>query len=252
MAVIHQRPETSAETGGDLPILGEAVPRVLIVEDEEKTLISVAENLRSEGWKVNTAVDGKEALRRLDSDSFDLVVLDWLLPGCDGLEVLRHVRNRRCGIPVLMLTARSTIDDRVRGLDNGADDYMVKPFALAELVARCRTLLRRPILGTGRFLQCGDLQVDTKMRLAVRAGQVIALTNREVDILEYLMCRQGQVVTREMLERDIWKQPRRFTSLDNVIDVQMTRLRHKVDSPFNEKLIQTLRGIGYCIGRATL
>ena len=141
------------------------------------------------------------------------------------------------------------LTDRLLGLDNGADDYLPKPFAFAELIARCRALLRRPNWAAGRNLQCGDLQLDTRARIAVRSGQEIRLTPREVDVLEYLMRNQGQTVTREMLERDVWKQVHRMTSLDNVIDVQMMRLRKKVDFPGVDRLIHTQRGIGYKMER---
>jgi two-component system copper resistance phosphate regulon response regulator CusR len=223
-------------------------PRVLVVEDELKTRDSLAEGLRLESWTVHTAATGGEALTLLNNDSFDLIVLDWMLPDRDGIEVLQHVRAQGQHTPVLMLTARSALNDRVIGLDSGADDYVAKPFAFAELLARCRALLRRPMWTTGRLLRCGDLQLDTRARVAVRAGQEIPLTPREVDVLEYLMRYQGQIVTREMLERDVWKQTHRMTSLDNVIDVQIMRLRRKVDGEGAERLIHTLRGIGYQLG----
>jgi DNA-binding response OmpR family regulator len=181
----------------------------------------------------------------LDRDRFDLVVLDWMLPDRDGLDVLKSMRGRGARTPVLMLTARGALADRVAGLDAGADDYLGKPFAFAELLARCRALLRRPLSSSDRHLRCGDLQLDTRARVAVRAGNKIPLSPREVDVLEYLMRHQGQIVTREMLERDVWKQNQRMTSLDNVIDVQIMRLRRKVDLEGSERLIQTLRGIGY-------
>lgn len=224
-------------------------PRVLVVEDEEKTRASLAEGLRLEGWDVTTADNGRDAMRLLDGGEFDLVILDWMLPDYDGLEVLRHLRGRGGNTPVLMLTARAMLDDRVVGLESGADDYLPKPFAFAELLARCRALLRRPMWRTGRLLSCEDLQLDTRARVAVRAGQEIPLSPREVDVLEYLMRYQGQIVTREMLERDVWKQPHRLTSLDNVIDVQMMRLRRKVDGEGAERLIHTLRGVGYRLGK---
>lgn len=223
-------------------------PRVLLVEDEDKTRDSIAEGLRLEGWNVTGASSGQEAIKLIDQEPFDLMVLDWMLPDRDGIEVLQHVRGRGQPSPVLMLTARSTLNDRVVGLDSGADDYLAKPFAFAELLARCRALLRRPAWTTGRLLGCGDLQLDTRARVAVRAGQEIALTPREVDVLEYLLRNQGQTVTREMLERDVWKQTHRMTSLDNVIDVQIMRLRRKVDVDGAERLIHTLRGIGYQLG----
>jgi two-component system copper resistance phosphate regulon response regulator CusR len=224
-------------------------PRVLIVEDERKTRESVAEGLHLESWTVATAATGREAIGQLEAEAFDLIILDRMLPDGDGLFVLQHLRDRGRPTPVLLLTARGGLDDRVAGLEGGADDYLAKPFAFAELVARCRALLRRPVLSTGQFLHCGDLQLDTRARLAVRAGKDIPLTPREVDILEYLLRYQGQIVTREMLERDVWKQTRRMTSLDNVIDVQMMRLRKKIDGDGRDRLIDTLRGIGYRMGK---
>jgi DNA-binding response OmpR family regulator len=220
-------------------------PQVLIIEDEEKTRASLAEGLELEGWAVTWVGGGDEAVQLLDRRAFDLVILDWMLPGQSGMEVLRHVRSRGNQTPVLMLTVRESVADRVAGLEAGADDYLTKPFAFAELLARSRALLRRPVLSTGHFLRCGDLQLDTRARVALRAGREIPLTPREVDILEYLLRYQGQVVTREMLERDVWKQTRRFTSLNNVIDVQIMRLRRKVDGGHMERLIHTLRGVGY-------
>ncbi len=201
-----------------------------------------------EDWRVTTAVSGDEALAALEKSTFDLLVLDWMLPGRDGMEVLRYIRARGNHVPVLLLTARAALDDRVAGLEGGADDYLPKPFAFAELLARCRALLRRPVLSSGPSLSCGDLLLDTRTRSAKRAGQEIALTPREVDILEYLMRFQGQNVSREMLESDVWKQTRRYTSLDNVIDVQMMRLRRKIDVEGAEPLIHTVRGIGYRLG----
>ena len=223
-------------------------PRVLVVEDEQKTRDSVAEGMRLENWITATAGTGEEAIEQLRRESFDLVVLDWMLPDRDGIEVLKQLRGTGQHIPVLMLTARGTLNDRVVGLDSGADDYLPKPFAFAELLARCRALMRRPAGTADRMLRCGDLQLDTRARVAVRAGQEIQLTPREVDVLEYLLRYQGQIVTREMLERDVWKQTHRMTSLDNVIDVQMMRLRRKVDVEGAERLIQTLRGVGYQLG----
>ncbi len=224
-------------------------PKILIVEDEEKTRDSLMEGFQLDGWAVTGAATGDEALAVLTGAAFDLIVLDWMLPGRDGIGVLQSLRSRGVQTPALMLTARDSVGDRVTGLESGADDYLAKPFAFAELLARSRALLRRPLLATGRFLGCEDLQVDTRARVAVRAGVEIALTPREVDVLEYLLRHQGQIVTREMLERDVWKQTHRFTSLDNVIDVQMMRLRRKVDGDGAGKLIHTLRGLGYRLGK---
>ena len=226
-----------------------ATPRVLIVEDEIKTRESLAEGLQIESWLVTAAESGRAAIQNLDATAFDLVVLDRMLPDGDGLSVLRHLRERGIQTPVLLLSARNSLDDRVEGLERGADDYLAKPFAFAELAARCRALLRRPVLSSGRFLQYDDLQLDTRSRTAVRAGEAIALTPREVDILEYLLRYQEQIVTREMLEQDVWKQTHRMTSLDNVLDVQMMRLRRKVDGEGRERIIHTLRGVGYRLGK---
>ncbi|MEO7597788.1 MAG: response regulator transcription factor [Opitutus sp.] len=225
-------------------------PHVLIVEDEIKMRTSVAEGFSLERWSVTTAEDGETALRLIDAQAFDLVVLDWMLPGLDGIAVLRHVRARGTHTPVLMLTVRDAVGDRVAGLEGGADDYLTKPFAFAELLARSRALLRRPVLSAGSHLSCEDLRLDPRARVAFRDADEIPLTPREADILEYLIRYQGQVVTREMLERDVWKQTRRFTSLNNVIDVQIMRLRRKLDGGSRAQLLHTFRGVGYLLGKA--
>lgn len=219
-----------------------------MVEDERKTRESLVEGLRLETWTVTAAATGDDATAFLERESFDLVVLDWMLPDRDGLDVLRFLRASGRHAPVLMLTARGELPDRVAGLEGGADDYLAKPFAFAELIARCRALLRRPALGAVNLLSCGDLRLDTRARVASRAGVEIPLTPREADMLEYLLRHQNQIVSREMLERDVWKLTHRFTSLDNVIDVQMMRLRRKIDGDGAEKLIHTLRGLGYRLG----
>lgn len=225
-----------------------SIPHILVVEDEEKMRSSVVEGLMMEGWRISTAAEGTDAMAQIDRKAFDLLILDWMLPGHDGLEVLNHLRTRGIHTPVLMLTVRDSVSDRVTGLEAGADDYLTKPFAFAELVARTRALLRRPAHIGGSILQYGDLHLDARARVATRGGCQIPLTPREVDILEYMLRFQGQVVTREMLERDVWRQTRRFTSLNNVIDVQMMRLRKKVDTGSAERLLHTLRGVGYRLG----
>ncbi|PAW63292.1 MAG: hypothetical protein B9S34_14590 [Opitutia bacterium Tous-C1TDCM] len=226
------------------------LPRVLVVEDEAKTRDAVAEGLAMEGWTVAAAADASQARILIAQQTFDLLVLDWMLPDRDGIEVLAELRAAGIAVPVMMLTARSSLPDRVEGLDRGADDFLAKPFAFAELLARCRALLRRPSGQLGRLLHCADLQLDTRTRIAIRAGVEIQLTPREVDVLEYLLRNRGQTVTRSMLEREVWKETRRMTSLDNVIDVQMMRLRRKVDGDSGRRLIHTVRGIGYQCGEA--
>jgi len=224
-------------------------PSVLVVEDEPKTREALAEGLGMEAWRVVVAVSGEEAEHLLVQETFDLLLLDRMLPDCDGLDVLRRLRERGCHTPALVLTARGEITERVAGLSDGADDYLLKPFAFAELVARCRALLRRPVIGTGLTLHYGDLQLDLGARAVFRAGREVLLTPREVDVLEYLLRNQGRIVTREMLERDVWKETHRFTSLDGVISVQMMRLRRKLEDSGAGKLIHTLRGQGYRLGR---
>lgn len=225
--------------------------RVLIAEDEDKMRDSVAQGFKLEGWTVETAENGERASELLGEQAFDLLILDWNLPGRDGLDVLRHLRGRGAQTPVLLLTVRDGVADRVAGLEAGADDYLTKPFAFAELLARSRALVRRPLLTATPLLQCEDLRLDTRARTAFRNQEEIPLTPREVDILEYLMRYQNQVVTREMLEREVWKQTRRFTSLNNVIDVQIMRLRRKLDSEGRPSLLHTLRGVGYRLGKET-
>jgi DNA-binding response OmpR family regulator len=177
-----------------------------------------------------------------------LVILDVMLPGRSGIEILSAMRKHGLKTPVLMLTARDAIEDRVRGLDTGADDYLVKPFAFPELLARIRALSRRgsPESSAGR-LRIADLELDVIGRSVARAGQTLDLTAREFELLEYLVRHQGHVVSREMLTRDVWKEPGRHTPLDNVIDVHVARLRRKVDDQFPQKLVQTVRGVGFVV-----
>jgi two-component system copper resistance phosphate regulon response regulator CusR len=170
-----------------------------------------------------------------------------MLPGRSGLEILQTLRQRQIDTPVLILTARDGVDDRVLGLDGGADDYLVKPFALPELLARIRALLRRGRPSDVLRLKAADLEVDLVARRVMRGDRPIELTSREFDLLEYLLRHQGHLVSREMLARDVWKEPRRATPLDNVIDVQMTRLRKKVDLEGPARLIHTIRGVGFVL-----
>lgn len=221
--------------------------RILVVEDERKLAQVLASALRAEHYDVVVAPTGEEGFFRASAEAFDLVVLDLMLPGRSGLEILQTLRQRHLQTPVLILTARDGIDDRVRGLDLGADDYMVKPFALAELLARIRALHRRGRPSDMLRLKAADLEVDLVARRATRTGHPLELTAREFDLLEYFLRHQGHVVSREMLAHEVWKEPRRATPIDNVIDVQVARLRRKVDLEGRERLIHTVRGVGFVL-----
>ena len=221
--------------------------RVLIVEDERKLAQVLSSALAAEHFDVVVAATGEDGFYRANAELFDLVVLDLMLPGRSGLEILQTLRQRRIETPVLILTARDGVDDRVLGLDLGADDYLVKPFALPELLARIRALLRRGRPSDVFRLKAGDLELDLVTRRVVRADRLIDLTAREFELLEYLLRQQGHLVSREMLARDVWKEPRRATPLDNVIDVQIARLRRKVDTEGAARLIHTVRGVGFVV-----
>jgi len=220
---------------------------VLIVEDERKLAQVLAAALEAEHYDVVVAATGEDGFYRANAERFDLVVLDLMLPGRSGLEILHTLRERQIDTPVLILTARDGVDDRVLGLDRGADDYLVKPFALPELLARIRALLRRGRPSDQLRLKAADLELDLVARRVIRGERQIELTTREFDLLEYLLRHQGHLVSREMLARDVWKEPRRATPLDNVIDVQMTRLRKKVDIDGPARLIHTVRGVGFVL-----
>ena len=223
--------------------------RVLVVEDEKKVAKALREGLEAEHYDVRVAATGEEGFFLVNNETFDCVVLDLMLPQRDGLEVLSTLRKRGLGTPVLILTAKDTVDDRVRGLDGGADDYLVKPFALPELLARIRALLRRGRPDQVLRLRQDELEMDLVSRTVTRAGQTIELTVKEFEILEYLLRHAGRVVSREMLTRDVWRIAARATPLDNVIDVSMARLRRKVDDPFPAKLLHTVRGVGFALRR---
>jgi two-component system copper resistance phosphate regulon response regulator CusR len=226
--------------------------RVLVIEDETKVAQALRQGLEGEQYDVTIAHTGEDGFFRASSEPFDLVLLDVMLPGRDGLEILRTLRSQGMRSPVLMLTARDGVDDRVRGLDSGADDYLIKPFAFPELLARMRVLLRRGRQTDQTRLAIADLELDLVTRHAARGGHDLDLTAREFDVLAFLLRHAGQLVSRDMLAQEVWKELGRATPLDNVIDVHMTRIRKKVDTDSPVKLIHTVRGVGFTLreGRA--
>ncbi len=229
--------------------MAQAAPaqHVLIVEDERKIADAIAAGLRNEQYEVTVKHTGEDGLASIAQRIPDVMVLDIMLPGQDGLQVLRTARKIGRKIPVLLLTSKDSIEDRVAGLDAGADDYLVKPFAFAELSARIRALSRRRMPEGATVLELGDLRLDDAKSEAYRGKAHLDLTQREFQLLEYLMQNRDHVVSREMLARDVWKETSRYTPLDNVIDVQIARLRRKVDDPFPRKLLHTVRGVGFIL-----
>jgi len=221
--------------------------RILVVEDEKKVARALQQGLEARNYEVTLAYTGEEGFFLVNAQTFDLLILDLMLPGRNGLEILATLRRQRLQTPVLILTARDALDDRVRGLDEGADDYLIKPFAFPELLARIRPLLRRGRPDRVLHLKVGDLEMDLVTRRVTRKGQTIELSAREYDLLEYLLRYRGQVVSKEMLARDVWKEPTRATPLDNLIEVHIARLRRKIDDPFSSKLLKTVRGVGYIL-----
>jgi DNA-binding response OmpR family regulator len=220
---------------------------VLVVEDEPKVARALREGLAAEGYEVAVAATGEDGFFRASSEPFDLLILDRMLPGREGLEVLRALRQKGLLCPVLVLTARDAVQDRVEGLDAGADDYVVKPFAFTELLARVRALVRRGRGDQLLRLSVADLVLDVATRRVSRGDAEIDLIPREYELLEYLVRHRGTIVSREMLARDVWKEPERGTPLDNVIDVHVTRLRKKVDQGVATRLIHTVRGVGFLV-----
>jgi heavy metal response regulator len=219
--------------------------RVLLVEDETRIAEFITRGLSEQGHAVDVASDGDEALHWADIADFDLILLDVMLPGRDGFGVCRTLRARGLQTPILMLTARDAVEDRVKGLDSGADDYLVKPFAFAELLARLRALVRRQPQVLGRVLEVGDLKLDTTTLEVSRQGESISLTTKERRLLEYLMRHPNQVLTRTMIAEHVWNYD--FDNATNVIDVHIRNVRRKVDDPFAVKLVQTVCGAGYRI-----
>lgn len=219
--------------------------RIVVVEDERKMRESIAQAIRLEGWQALEVASGQDVVPLIRKGRFDLMVLDWMLPDCDGLALLRNVRAEAGSLPVLMLTARGSVEDRVVGLDTGADDYLAKPFSMVEMVARCRALLRRPRGHHAPVLQCGDLKLDVGARTAHRGNAEIALTPQETDVLECLMAHKREVVSRDMLEAAVLHRSRTGTASRNMLDVIIVRLRRKIEPEGATKMLQTLHGIGF-------
>ena len=222
--------------------------RVLVVEDEPGIAQFIRQGLREAGYAVDVARDGQEGLDYAFVAAYDVLVLDIFLPKLDGLDVLRMLRARGIKSPVLLLTAKDTVEDRVRGLDSGADDYLVKPFAFPELVARLRALLRRPPLQMDPVLHLGDLAMDTARREVCRGGRLIELSPREFTLLEYLLRHPRHVLTRTQIAEHVWNFD--FFSDSNVVDVYIGYLRRKIDRGFDRPLLQTVRGVGYRLSDA--
>jgi len=219
--------------------------KLLVVEDETKTANFLKRGFSEAGFVVSVAPDGIDARRQIEAGSFDLIVLDIMLPGVDGWDTLKWLRVVGLGTPVLILTARDEVTDRVRGLELGADDYLVKPFAFSELLARVRTILRRPPVRESATLRVADLELDLDGLRATRAGRRLDLTGREFKLLSLLARRAGEVLTRTLIAESVWDMNSEGDT--NVVDVNMRRLRTKVDDPFPEKLLRTVRGVGYVL-----
>jgi len=222
--------------------------KILIVEDEKKLSGFIKRGLKEEGYAVDAAFDGEEGHFLATTNDYDLILLDIMLPKQDGLALCRSLRGERINVPILLLTAKDAVADKVAGLDAGANDYLTKPFAFEELLARIRALLRRPAPSSSTVLQVDDLVLDLTSHKVTRANTEIKLTNKEYSLLEYLMRHAGNVVTRTMISEHVWDIG--FDTLTNVIDVYINYLRNKIDTGFKKKLIHTVRGRGYLLKNA--
>ncbi|MBN2372937.1 response regulator transcription factor [bacterium] len=219
--------------------------RILLVEDEERIANFVERGLKEERYAVDAVYNGKNALQMARINPYDLIILDLMLPDMDGLSVCEELRKNKMDVPILMLTAKSGVSDRVTGLDSGADDYLTKPFAFEELLARVRALLRRKKTGKVTLLKIADLELDQVTHKVMRSGKEIKLTSKEYALLEYLMMNVNQIVTRTMISGHVWNED--FDSFTNITDVYINYLRNKIDKGFDKHLIHTIRGVGYII-----
>jgi heavy metal response regulator len=219
--------------------------RILVVEDEKKVSSFIKRGLEEENYEVLLAVDGEEGLAMAAEKPVDLIVLDWMLPKKDGLTMLKELRNKKIATPVLMLTAKDTVEDIVAGLESGSDDYLTKPFAFAELLARVRALLRRSEMDRGAEIRFADLRLDPVTHKVWRSDREIDLTAKEYGLLEYFMRNANQVLTRTMIADHVWDYT--FDSFTNIIDVYVNYLRKKIDRDADKKLIHTVRGVGYIL-----
>jgi two-component system copper resistance phosphate regulon response regulator CusR len=217
------------------------------VEDEPKLAAAVKQGLEANEHAVSLAPTGEDGFFLAQTQDFDLLIFDIMLPGRDGLEIVGNLRRLGHRTPILLLTSKDAVEDRVQGLDAGADDYLGKPFSFSELQARVRALGRRNLPDASATLKLDDLELDRIRHLASRAGKTLELTAREFELLEYLLRHVDHVVSREMLARDVWKESARHTPIDNLIDVHIARLRRKMDDPWSRKLLQTVRGVGFVL-----
>ncbi|MEE8205306.1 MAG: response regulator transcription factor [Nitrospinaceae bacterium] len=217
--------------------------RILIVEDEKKVAGFIKKGLEEETYAVDAAHDGEEGFHLASMNQYDMIILDLMLPNMDGLEVLTRLRDKKINTPILLLTAKDAIEDKVTGLNKGADDYLTKPFAFSELLARVRSLLRRGQAETKTELMVGDLSLDLVSHKVNRKGEEIELTGKEYSLLEYFMRNEGKVLTRTMIAEHVWDY--NFDTFTNVIDVYVNHLRKKIDKQYPAKLLHTLRGVGY-------
>ncbi|CCQ92121.1 Signal transduction response regulator, putative heavy metal response [Nitrospina gracilis 3/211] len=217
--------------------------RILIVEDEKKVAGFIKKGLEEETYAVDVATDGEEGQNLAEMNHYDLIILDLMLPKIKGLDVLAHLRGKNINTPIILLTAKDSVEDKVTGLNQGADDYLTKPFAFSELLARIRSLMRRGQSETKTLLQVGDLTLDLVSHKVKRGGEEIELTGKEYSLLEYFMRNAGKVLTRTMIAEHVWDY--NFDTFTNVIDVYVNHLRKKIDKQYDHKLLHTLRGVGY-------